>query len=64
MMNKHITTLKHKGLHPHQMFIKGIPKMNKEDGTGKPYPSPSMMNFFFGEYLDEMMMNMYYTVIQ
>ena len=64
MMNKHITLLKHIGLHPHQMFIKSIPKMKRRNGTGKPCPSPSMMNLSFGEYFDERMMNMYYTVIQ
>ena len=64
MMNKHITTLKHTGLHPHQMFIKSIPNMKRRNGTDILYPSPSMMNFSFGEYFDERMMNMYHAVIQ
>lgn len=64
MMNKNITALKHTGLHPHQISIKSIPKMKMRNGTGKPCPSPSMMNFSFGEYFDESMMNMYHIVIQ
>lgn len=64
MMNKHITILKHTGLHPHQMFIKSIPKMKRRNGTDTLCPPPSMMNFSFGEYFDEWMMNMYYAAIQ
>ena len=64
MMNKHITILKHTGLHPHQMFIKSISKMKSRNETDKLCPSPLMMNFSFGEYFDERTMNMYHAVIQ
>lgn len=64
MMKKYITILKHTCLHSHQMFIKSILMMKRERGSGRPRLTTQMMNFSFGEYFDERMMNMYCVVIQ
>ena len=64
MMKKYITILKHTGLHSHQMFIKSILMMKREIRSGRPRLTMQMMNFSFGEYFDERMMNVYYAVIQ
>ncbi|RGR33865.1 hypothetical protein DWY54_08425 [Parabacteroides distasonis] len=64
MMNKYIIILKHTGLQSHQMLIKSIPKMKRERGSGRPCLTMQMMNFSFGEYFDERMMNVYCVVIQ
>ena len=64
MMKKYITILGHTELHSHQMFIKSIPMMKRERRSGRPCTTTQMMNFSFGEYFDERMMNVYYAVIQ
>lgn len=64
MMNKSITILKYKGLHPHQTFIESILLMKRESRAGKPCPTPRMMNFSFGEYFDEIMMRTHNAIPQ
>lgn len=64
MMNKSITILKYKGLHPHQTFIESIPLMKRESRADRPCPTPRMMNFSFGECFDETMMRTHNTISQ
>ena len=64
MMNKSITILKSKGLHPHQTFIKSISLMKRESRADRPCQTPRMMNFSFGEYFDETMMRVHNAIPQ
>jgi len=64
MMNKHITILKHTGLHSHQIFIKSILMMKRERRSGRPRLTTQMMNFSFGEHFDERMMSTHHLAIQ
>lgn len=64
MMNKSITILKSKGLHPHQTFIESILLMKRESRADRPCPTPQMMDFSFGECFDETMMRTHGAIPQ
>ena len=64
MMNRYITTLIDKGLHPHQTFIKYNLLMKRENRSDRPCLIRQMMIFSFGKCFDETMMRTYKVAIQ